>query len=470
MAKKEKSKHPFRDSIEVVIFAIVMALGLKVFAVEAYQIPTGSMMPTLMGTQLIDPDRQIPNGSVHDRVLVDKISWWLREPNRWEVVVFRYPLLAHQNYVKRMVGMPGEDLAILNGDIWTRKDASEEYTIERKPDDLQATLWKSCWPVPGSDETRWMGWETGNQSPGKDGLMKLGGRRSIQTTKIFHDDYRDGFPDSIHWRIPVTGAGVRSRNVVSDLKLESTFIPDNSAGPLEIRLDAGPFPIRLLLDSQKEESIILHSPDGEVITGSSSLAAGENVEVEIAFWDHRLHVSVHSGGQHWAYALNLELEAQQATMNRIRFTAQSGGWSVMPPKIFRDIHYLPPLRGGGAPYFTIPEGNYFMMGDNTQNSHDSRDWEARELELDPPVDGRHSLRGDNFHSGSDPNFDNPRWNVGRNVMTFRDLTGEQFLVPKDSIARDERVHSPLVPREHLMGRALAVFMPLWPTLRVGFVR
>ena len=470
MAKKEKSKHPFRDSIEVVIFAIVMALGLKVFAVEAYQIPTGSMMPTLMGTQLIDPDRQIPNGSVHDRVLVDKISWWLRDPKRWEVVVFRYPLLAHQNYVKRMVGMPSEDLAILNGDIWTRKDASENYTIERKPEDLQNTLWKSCWPIPGSDAKRWMGWETANQTPGKDGLLKLQGRRSIQSTKIFHDDYRNGFPDSIFWRIPVTGAGVRSRNVVSDLKLETTFVPDDSAGPLEIRMDAGPFPIRLRLEPGQSPSITLHSPDGEVHTGDFQHEAGKGVEVSIAFWDHRISVLVQSEGSNWALTKNLRLDAQQATMNRIRFTAQNGGWSAFPPKVFRDIHYLPPLRGGGAPYFTIPEGQYFMMGDNTQNSHDSRYWEARELELDPPVDGRLALRGDNFQSGTDPNFDNPRWDMGRKVMTFRDSTGEQFSVPRESIANDQRIHSPFVPRDHLMGRALAVFMPLWPTLRFGFVR
>jgi len=71
--KKEKSKHPFRDNIEVVVFAIVMAMGLKVFAVEAYQIPTGSMQPTLMGTPLLDPVSKTTNGGLHDRVLVDKI-------------------------------------------------------------------------------------------------------------------------------------------------------------------------------------------------------------------------------------------------------------------------------------------------------------------------------------------------------------------------------------------------------------
>ena len=115
--KKAKSHHPFRENIEVVIFAIVMAMGLKVFAVEAYQIPTGSMQPTLMGTDLLDEVNKRPNGGLHDRVLVDKISYLFRDPVRWEVVVFRYPLLAHNNYVKRLVGMGGEQMLIEHGDF-----------------------------------------------------------------------------------------------------------------------------------------------------------------------------------------------------------------------------------------------------------------------------------------------------------------------------------------------------------------
>ncbi|MCX8266445.1 MAG: S26 family signal peptidase, partial [Planctomycetota bacterium] len=83
--KKEKSKHPFRENIEVVLFAIIMAMGLKVFAIEAYQIPTGSMQPTLMGTELLDPATKRPDGRLNDRVLVDKISYFFRDPQRWEV-------------------------------------------------------------------------------------------------------------------------------------------------------------------------------------------------------------------------------------------------------------------------------------------------------------------------------------------------------------------------------------------------
>ena len=148
-SRKEKSPHPFRENIEVVIFAVVMAMGLKVFAVEAYQIPTGSMQPTLMGTDLHDPVSRQRDGGLHDRVLVDKISYFFRDPARWEVVVFRYPLLAHNNYVKRLVGIGPEQLLIEAGDLWSRPLGSDEdYAILRKPWKVQEHLWKRVAPSP----------------------------------------------------------------------------------------------------------------------------------------------------------------------------------------------------------------------------------------------------------------------------------------------------------------------------------
>ena len=63
--------------------AIAMALFLKHFVIEAYKIPSGSMQPTLIGDEDAD---------IKDRILVDKLSYAFRDPRRWEVAVFRYPL------------------------------------------------------------------------------------------------------------------------------------------------------------------------------------------------------------------------------------------------------------------------------------------------------------------------------------------------------------------------------------------
>ena len=67
-----------------------------------------------------------------DRILVNKFAYDFVEPKRWDVVVFRYPEDAKTNYIKRLVGLPGETVSIAGGDIWTSRSGSEPR-IARKP-------------------------------------------------------------------------------------------------------------------------------------------------------------------------------------------------------------------------------------------------------------------------------------------------------------------------------------------------
>ena len=73
-----------------------------------------------------------------DRILVAKFPFEffagaLDEPRRWEVIVFKYPLNAKQNYIKRLVGLPGEDLKIHHGDVFIGHDDGKAFAIARKP-------------------------------------------------------------------------------------------------------------------------------------------------------------------------------------------------------------------------------------------------------------------------------------------------------------------------------------------------
>ena len=102
----------YREYIEPFLIAAVVALFIRQFAVEAFKIPSGSMIPTLrVGDHLL----------VNKFVYGPRIPWmdtrffdW-KEPKRGEIIVFRYPQDEKKNFIKRIVGVPGDKIQIVNG-------------------------------------------------------------------------------------------------------------------------------------------------------------------------------------------------------------------------------------------------------------------------------------------------------------------------------------------------------------------
>ncbi len=82
------------------------------------------------------PNEEIDNQSTYggDRIIVNKFAYALRDPERWDVVVFKFPGNAQTNYIKRLVGLAGETLRIASGDIFTALTTKEaDLAIARKP-------------------------------------------------------------------------------------------------------------------------------------------------------------------------------------------------------------------------------------------------------------------------------------------------------------------------------------------------
>ena len=73
-----------------------------------------------------------------DRILVNKYIYTVSDPERWDVVVFKFPGNAQMNYIKRLVGLPGETIRVFQGDLFTarrRTPGDADFTIARKPAD-----------------------------------------------------------------------------------------------------------------------------------------------------------------------------------------------------------------------------------------------------------------------------------------------------------------------------------------------
>jgi len=92
-----------REYAEAIGIAIVLALFIRAFIVQAFKIPSGSMIPTLL---------------VGDHLLVNKLVYRFRLPEREEVVVFKFPQDEKTDFIKRVVAVPGDDVALAAGRLF----------------------------------------------------------------------------------------------------------------------------------------------------------------------------------------------------------------------------------------------------------------------------------------------------------------------------------------------------------------
>jgi len=259
----EVKKEGHRETVEAIVVAMILALLVRGFEAEAFVIPTGSMAPTLMGRHkevtcpqchyvytvnasneegggpavgfgrlrfnapsnpagpasivvagtCVNCRYQAPlsdaptfNG---DRILVMKFVYDMpflpgaNGPDRWDVVVFRYPEEPEVSYIKRLVGLPGEELRINRGDIFIRPPGQKEFHLERKPirhenamammvyDDRHraAALW---------NKPEWLRWSSTTKLAWKEGVP---GSFSVSTQPGEEAElrYRNLVPDPEQW-------------------------------------------------------------------------------------------------------------------------------------------------------------------------------------------------------------------------------------------------------------------------------
>jgi len=109
LAREGRSKSVYREYFEAICIAVLLALFIRTFVVQAFKIPSGSMLPTLL---------------IGDHLLVNKFIYGIRmpftgklvipidQPERGDVVVFRFPKDRSVDYIKRVIGTPGDTVEI----------------------------------------------------------------------------------------------------------------------------------------------------------------------------------------------------------------------------------------------------------------------------------------------------------------------------------------------------------------------
>ena len=458
----------FRENAEAIIVALLLALLIRHFVLESYEIPTGSMAPYLHGLNAridcpncgVDTPVGISSDSLTNRVqmgdryrilegvcqktgvpfkiragsgtdficpgcketrsisevtlrtavakairvecrectftheslveladilggnkiLVDKFWYDAVEPKRWDVVVFRFN--SQRNYIKRLVGLPGESVQIVNGDIHI------DGQVEVKPPEVQEHLWipvhdssileEGLEPPAWSQDKGWTRYtaesaDTPEKTAGGWGFNLPAASGELRYVRPVLNFY--GYNGSYRGKEPAP---------IRDLKVEARVraVPTNT-GPASVALeiDNSPSTYRweIPFSGKTSKLQILKSESQEEAEPEEIdfvLSGDRETVLSMEVVDRTIRLFANQQLVHEEALAESELLAglKSARGQTIRLRMSHCGGYVQQVKIFRDLHWTGNGNYAVTGPFGIDQGRYFVLGDNSPSSLDSRYW------------------------------------------------------------------------------------------------
>jgi signal peptidase I len=455
-----------RNTVESIVIAFILAFVFRAFIVEAYRIPTGSMAPTLYGahqTRICQgcgyeyayeiQQRETERGLINrppryticpnckwndmpqpiqykgrsmidsgDRILVMKLGYELGDlipslksslgPKRWDVVVFKNPSDPNINFIKRLIGMPGEKIEIIQGDIYANDQIARKTSIAEQPlwfivydndylparrdrvDPRDLPMWT---PITQADGQLW-------STPNRVLVFKGQGKNnsgSIGFSGQIRDFYAYDDSDS----------RLSGNFIVSDLKMEFLLHLQQGQGQIDLILSKYDDVFIARIDTAGKAQLFKTTRANyeQNLAKPELLAEKEIPEFEpenplpVSFENLDYKVQLKVDGQVILETTNeqykpdlkaLREKSSERVAPIVRITAKDINAQLWHVKLFRDIYYLPVRidhgrladpdnpdsdQGGlghgvaGNPIHLGPT-DYFVLGDNSPESMDSRLW------------------------------------------------------------------------------------------------
>ncbi|MGZ3389122.1 MAG: signal peptidase I [Isosphaeraceae bacterium] len=419
-----------RQTVDLVVVLCLGVLMFRTFSAEAYVVPTGSMAPTLMGHHReltcpncgfvfvigVDeeghPPRPVcPNCGKNDldrvtavecngdRVLVQKFLYDFRPPRRWEVAVFHFPGEPAQAYVKRVVGLPGESVQIVDGNVVIDGRVARKSLDELRA--MQILVHDSRYVPHDSDRfPRWVFLRTASRHRLASGWSQSEGRFAHAAVKPEPNEPDDRLDWLVyrHWdpvlnrygpirdHYAYNGGDLGTDNVAPDLSLEARLTLSSEVEMIAIVIRSGGdrFVVRIPVKGEGSVEVARNDHKQLVVAWATPLAEVDRwpctVMLQASVVDHRLTVTL--DGQPLFQPLDYDnpFAGPPGDESPIALGVQGGAVSVTDLKIFRDVYYTSALgsiprhpHGVNEPYL-LKDDVYFVLGDNSPVSNDSRFW------------------------------------------------------------------------------------------------
>jgi len=131
-------RRQWRDNIRPILSAILFALLIRQFLIQAFRIPTGSMERTLLVGDFLFVNKFLYGAKTPERLRVPLVNWTLvdglpvlelpavREPRQGDIIVFEYPLDRNQDYIKRCVAVAGDRVEMIDGLVYVNGEVYED--------------------------------------------------------------------------------------------------------------------------------------------------------------------------------------------------------------------------------------------------------------------------------------------------------------------------------------------------------
>lgn len=419
-----KHGKPFRRLVEIAVFFLGTLLLFRAIGAEPYGVPTGSMAPALFGNHRAitcprcgypvhvgfhDGKREArtaerPTGfcpncgcadlhleqvsvSRGDHLLVNKTAFDWRRPRRWEMAVFRCPAEAGKVFVKRVIGLPGENVELHGGDVYidgqlARKSLADlralrilvfDNNYQPSPDG-----WQSRWEGPAELKGPQLELDATRGPTGYRWLVYRNWQLDENKERPLLDEYSYNGGDT-----------ARSAEPVHDFMMECDLevVYAHLHGFLALAVTDG------------SQDVIAELPVGAVKTGTRlgpcrpddsdlfcldaaktyrtapqlSLTERKRYHLELAFVDRRVTLAIDG---HLPFpAVDLPAPEDRHEVTRpVKIGAKGVEVRVHNFRLYRDVHYTDAGRHGTYTPVPLGPGEYFVLGDNSPNSDDSRFW------------------------------------------------------------------------------------------------
>jgi len=433
--RRAPSASSWRQSVELILCLMLTVCMFRTWCAESYVVPTASMAETVVGLhrdiicddcgQLFScgSDELLGNSVVYapgslravcpncgyfendlaaqpdingDRLLVHKSAFIFDTPDRWEVAVFRAPEIAHKVYIKRIVGLPGESVQIRDGDVYinghlARKTLAEQQAIATLVHDSRHTPSRHS-QLP----SRWQGEDATTWHEEQNRFFATPAAKSTSSTTEIKQQTDVDWLVYHHWRrvpgysgqveeAPVTDDNgynqTRPRraeqvNQVRDLML-SCRIRAAAEGRLAFYATDGREVFVAQIDPRSGKAELQHN--GHVVA-SANVAASlplTNPRFEVSLIDRQYLLAIDGQLVFSPYDFEPVDLPQQPSTRPFAIGSIDARLEVSDLVVLRDIYYTQPIDSRWAIDSAYPLGSdeYFVLGDNSPLSDDSRMWE-----------------------------------------------------------------------------------------------